>query len=185
MKVSVTTTHLEMRSPEALRRARRVPDDVLLLRAGIPSPELNRAFYTGVGGDWFWMDRLSWTWDQWMSWLSRPEVETWIAHQAGTPAGYFELELQPEQNVEIVYFGVLPGFAGKGIGGYLLSQAVHRAWVMGPVIGRVSVHTCSLDHPAALRNYLARGFSVFKEAVSEMELPHEPPGPWPGAARPR
>jgi GNAT superfamily N-acetyltransferase len=184
MKVPVTTTYLEMRSPEALRLARRVPDDMLLVRAGIPSPVLNRALYTGIGGDWFWMDRLSWTWQQWMSWLSRPEVETWVAHQAGTQAGYFELELQHEGNVEIAYLGVLPQFAGKGIGGYLLSQAVHRAWAMRPGIRRVWVHTCTLDHPGALKNYLARGFSLFKEEVSQMELPHEPPGPWPGAARP-
>lgn len=185
MSVAVTTTYLEMRSPEALRLARRVPDDLLLVRAGIPSPELNRALYTGVGGDCFWMDRLSWSWTQWMRWLERPEVETWVAHQSGTPAGYFELELQAPGNVEIVYFGVLPAFAGKGIGGYLLSQAAHRAWAMRPGIERVWVHTCTLDHPAALTNYLARGFTVFKEEVSHMELPHEPPGPWPGAARPR
>jgi len=185
MKVAVTTTYLEMRSPDALRLARRVPDDMLLVRAGIPSPELNRAFYTGIGGDCFWMDRLAWTWEEWLSWLSRPEVETWVAHQAGTPAGYCELELQPEADVEIVYFGVLPSFAGKGIGGYLLSQVVHRAWSMRKGIRRVWVHTCTLDHPGGLENYLARGFSVFKEEVSQMELPHQPPGPWPGAARSR
>jgi GNAT superfamily N-acetyltransferase len=185
MTVAVTTTHLEMRSPDALRFARRVPENVLLMRAETPSPELNRGFYTGVGGDCFWMDRLSWTWDDWMSWLSRPEVETWIALQAGTPAGYFELEHQPGDQVEIVYFGVLPSFAGKGIGRYLLSQATHRAWSMRDGVRRVWVHTCTLDHPGALTNYLARGFSVFKEEVSAMELPHEPPGPWPGAARPR
>jgi len=185
MKVAVTTTYLEMRSRDALRLARRVPDDMLLVRAGIPSPELNRAFYTGIGGDCFWMDRLAWTWEEWLSWLSRPEVETWVAHQAGTPAGYCELELQPEADVEIVYFGVLPSFAGKGIGGYLLSQVVHRAWSMRKGIRRVWVHTCTLDHPGGLENYLARGFSVFKEEVSHMKLPHQPPGPWPGAARPR
>jgi GNAT superfamily N-acetyltransferase len=184
MNVAVTTTYLEMRSRESLRFAGRVPEDLLLVRAGIPSPVLNRAFYTGIGGDCYWMDRLSWTWTEWMRWLERPEVETWVAHQAGTPAGYFELEVQAEDNVEIAYFGVLPGFAGKGIGGYLLSQAAHRAWAMRPGIRRVWVHTCTLDHPAALGNYLARGFSVFKEEVSHMELPLETPGPWPGARRP-
>ena len=184
MRVPVTTTYLEMLSPDALRLPRRVPDDMLIVRAGIPSPELNRGMYAAIGGDWFWMDRLSWTWQEWLSWLSRPEVETWVAHQAGTPAGYFELELLSGETVEIVYFGILPSFAGKGIGGYLLSQAVHRAWVMRPGIRRVMVHTCTLDHPAALENYLARGFTVFKETVAEMDLPEKPPEPWPGAARP-
>jgi GNAT superfamily N-acetyltransferase len=179
----VRTTYLEMRSLDALRPSTRVPDDVLLLRAGIPSPVLNRAFYTGVGGSWYWLDRLGWSWAQWMAWLDRPELETWVAHLAGTPAGYVELELQREREVEIVYFGVLPQFAGSGLGGYLLSQAVHRAWSMRPSVARVWVHTCTLDHPAALANYLARGFQIFREADHEQELPDLPPGPWPGAGR--
>jgi GNAT superfamily N-acetyltransferase len=185
VKVPVTTTSLEMLSPAALQPAERMPDDILLVRASLPSPELSRSLYTGVGGDWYWIDRLAWTWDRWMAWLARPEVETWVAHQAGTPVGYFELELQPEGSVEIVYFGVLPQFAGKGIGGYLLTQAVHRAWTMGSGIRRVWVHTCTLDHPGALANYRARGFSVFRTEESQMDVPQESPGPWPGAGRPR
>ena len=185
MRQRVRTTYLEMLSPEALRFPSRVPDDLLVVRAAIPSPELNRGFYTGVGGDWFWLDRLSWSWDQWMAWLERPEVETWIALQAGTPAGYFELERQAGGSVEIAYFGVLPQFAGKGIGGYLLSQATHRAWAMAPEVRRVWLHTCDLDHPGAVRNYLARGFTVFKEEEADMDLPAQSPGPWPGAERPR
>lgn len=185
MKVPVTTTSLEMLAPAALRPAERMPDDILLIKASLPSPELNRSLYTGIGGDWYWLDRLPWTWSQWMTWLARSEVETWVAHQAGTPVGYFELELQPEDSVEIVYFGVLPQFAGKGIGGYLLTQAVHRAWFIRPGIRRVWVHTCTLDHPGALANYLARGFSVFRTEESHMDVPQEPPGPWPGAGRPR
>ena len=185
MKVPVTTTSLEMVSRAALRPATRMPDDLLLVRASLPSPELNRSLYTGIGGDWYWLDRLPWTWEQWMAWLSRPEVETWVAHQAGTPVGYFELELQPEGSVEIAYFGVLPQFAGKGIGGYLLTQAVDRAWAMRSGIRRVWVHTCTLDHPGALPNYLARGFRVFKEEEHPVSLPDVPPGPWPNAERPR
>jgi GNAT superfamily N-acetyltransferase len=87
--------------------------------------------------------------------------------------------------VEIAYFGVLPQFTGQGIGSYLLSQAVHRAWAMAPGIRRVWLHTCTKDHPGALRNYLARGFTVCKEEETDMELPAESPGPWPGAERPR
>ena len=185
MIAEVRTTHLQMLSPAALRPAERVPADLLLLRASIPSPELARFLYTAVGGDWFWRERLSWTYRRWLDWLSRPEVETWVAYEAGTPAGYFELEAQPEGTVEITYFGLLPAFAGKGIGGYLLTQAVERAWRVKPGVRRVWVHTCSLDHPAALPNYLARGFTAFKEESHHAELPEEPPGPWPKAERPR
>jgi GNAT superfamily N-acetyltransferase len=185
MKTVVRTTHLEMLSPAALRPASRIPTDFRLLRATFPSPELGRFLYTAVGGDWYWRDRLGWTFRQWQVYLSRPEVETWVGYQAGTPAGYFELESQPQGSVEIAYFGLLPSFAGHGLGGYLLTQAIERAWHLHPVVQRVWVHTCTLDHAAALPNYLARGFRVFKEEEFAVELPDQPPGPWPGAERPR
>jgi GNAT superfamily N-acetyltransferase len=183
MKVRIT--HLEMRSSEALRAPPRLPSDILLLRASVPSPELGRFLYTAVGGDWYWRDRLPWTYPQWLEWLSRPEVETWVAYESGTPAGYFELESQPGGNVQITYFGLLPRFTGRGIGGYLLTQAVARAWSLQSEVRRVWVVTCSLDHAGALPNYLARGFQVFKQEEHTMELPEQPPGPWPGAHRPR
>jgi len=156
-----------------------------VLRASIPSPELGRFLYCAVGGDWYWRDRLSWTYPQWLEWLSRPEVETWVAYERGTPAGYFELESQPEGNVQISYFGLLPSFGGRGIGGYLLAHAVERAWSLHGGVRRVGVVTCSLDHAGALPNYLARGFRICKEEDRAMELPDQPPGPWPGAQRPR
>jgi len=174
-----------MRSPAALRGSAAAPADVLLLRAGVPSPELGRFLYTAVGGDWYWRDRLRWTYQNWLTWLSRPEVETWVAYESGTPAGYFELELQPGATVEISYFGLLPGFVGRGLGGYLLTQAATRAWQLRPEVTRVRVHTCTLDHAGALPNYLARGFTVFDVEEYSVELPDIPPGPWPGAERPR
>lgn len=185
MRTVVRTTHLEMRSPAALSPATRIPPDILLLRSSIPSPEFGRFLYTAVGGDWYWRERLSWTFQKWLAWLSRPEVETWVAYASGTPAGYFELEAQPEQDVEITYFGLLPRFVGQGLGGYLLSQAIARAWQLHPSVRRVWVHTCTLDHAGALPNYLARGFQVFKEEEHTVVLPDQPAGPWPGAERPR
>lgn len=185
MKRVVSTTHLEMRSRAALRPSLSAPAEAILLRAAVASPELNRFLYTAVGGDHFWLDRLTWTWADWMRWLDRPEHETWVLYWSGTPMGYFELERQETSDVEIAYLGLLPGFAGRGLGGYLLTQAVDRAWSLAPEVTRVWLHTCTLDHPAALANYLARGFSVFKEEMVTMDLPEAPPGPWPDARRPR
>ncbi|NOT09533.1 MAG: GNAT family N-acetyltransferase [Gemmatimonadales bacterium] len=184
MNRTVRVTHLEMLSPADLRPSSKVPADALLLRASLPSPELNRFLYTAVGGDWHWRDRLPWTYAQWMAWLDRPELETWVLYLSGTPAGYFELELQGGDTVEIVYFGLMGRFAGQGIGGYLLSQAVSRAWAIRPGVGRVWLHTCSLDHPGAVGNYLARGFVVSKEETKTVDVPEGPSGPWPGAERP-
>ena len=181
MRTAVTTYHLEMRDPGDLRPSRPPRADLEVRQARAPCPELNRFFYTAVGGDWFWIDRLKWSYERWLSYLDRPELETWIGFTAGTPAGYFELEAQLGSNVEIVYFGLLPQFTGQGLGGMLLTAAIERAWQMGPTW--VWMHTCSLDHPSALANYLARGFRIFKEEVAHEDLPNEAPGPWPGSGK--
>jgi GNAT superfamily N-acetyltransferase len=181
MRTAVTTYHLEMTDPAALRPSRATGLDLEIKQARVPCPELNRFFYTAVGGDWFWIDRLPWNYQRWLTYLDRPELETWIGYHAGTPAGYFELEAQPGSNVEIVYFGILAQFVGKGLGGALLTAAVERAWQMGPT--RVWVHTCTLDHPSALGNYVARGFRIFKQELACEELPEQPPGPWPASGK--
>ncbi len=181
MRTNVTTYYLEMADPSMLRPSRASGQDLRVRRAEVPCPELNRFLYTAVGGDWYWIDRLSWTYDQWLSYVNRPELETWIGYVAGTPAGYYELELQTEGNVEIAYFGLLSQFSGRGIGGELLTRAVERAWSMQAM--RVWVHTCSLDGPAALANYQTRGFTLYREEVSQVDLPEEAPGPWSGARR--
>ncbi len=90
---------------------------------------------------------------------------------AAAPAGYFELEAHADASAEIVYFGLLPEFHGRGLGGFLLSEAVREAWATGAP--RVWLHTCTLDSPAALPNYLARGFRPFKEERYVAEIPAE------------
>jgi GNAT superfamily N-acetyltransferase len=174
----VTITHLEMRSPAELR-AKLPPREAASVRVPFAVPELNRFFYTAIGGDYFWVERLPWTHAGWMTYLDRPEQQTWLVTVGGVPAGYFELERQPGDDVEIVYFGLLPAFTGKGLGGWALGEATSRAWEMGAK--RVWVHTCDLDHAGALPNYLARGFRVFKVETKEEDLPDVAPGPWPGS----
>ena len=73
MAVSITTYHLEMLDPGELRPKRIERGDLEITRAEIPCPELNRFLYAAVGGDWFWIDRLGWTYRQWLDWLDRPE----------------------------------------------------------------------------------------------------------------
>ncbi len=175
---SVTTWTLEMRQPEQLRPARRVAG-LAVERAQEPVPELSRFFYTAVGGDWYWTDRLGWSYTDWQRWVGRDEYELWVGWWRGTPVGYLELEAQSGPQVEVAYFGLLPQFVGQGFGGHLLTAGVERAWARAPA--RVWVHTCSLDGPQAKRNYEARGFQVCKVETAEQELPEQPPGPWPGA----
>jgi GNAT superfamily N-acetyltransferase len=179
MSTLVTITHLEMRSRAELRPKPVPSTDVSVARVPVPLPELNRFFYTAVGGQWYWLDRLPWIYADWMRYLDRDELETWVVNVAGTPAGYFELERQAGGELEIVYFGLLPAHVGKGLGGWALTEATKRGWAMGAK--RVWVHTCDLDHPGALANYQARGFRLFKVETKEEELPAKSPGPWPGA----
>ncbi|MBO0709212.1 MAG: GNAT family N-acetyltransferase [Candidatus Dormibacteraeota bacterium] len=174
-----------MREEAALRPAPLPRRPVELHRVVVPSPEFSRFLYTAVGGDWYWTDRLPWTYSEWQRWVDRPELSTWVAAQEGSPAGYFELEVQPlpgddtGTQVEISAFGLLPQFRGAGVGGWLLTEALRRAWALGP--RRVWVNTCSLDGPAALPNYRARGLTVYEERTVEKTLAPQPPGPWPGA----
>src|SRR5437867_4140354 len=115
-----------MRSSAELRPVSQ-PESALIVQAEVPLPELNRFLYTAVGGQWYWIDRLSWDYARWLSWVDRPELETFVLLVRGTPAGYVELEAQPDDNVEVAYFGLLPRFVGQGFGGYLLSAGVERA----------------------------------------------------------
>jgi GNAT superfamily N-acetyltransferase len=180
MRQLVTTTHLEMTSRAQLRLAGGEPR-LSVIRAEIPCPELNRFLYATVGARWYWYMRLTWDYARWQAYLDRPELETWVGYLSGTPAGYFELERQDGGNVELAYFGLVPRFVGRGLGGELLTAAIARGWDMGA--SRVWVHTCDLDHPKALPNYQARGFQVFRVEQAFEELPDAPLEPWPGARR--
>jgi GNAT superfamily N-acetyltransferase len=179
MRVDVTTWTLEQLAPEELVGAPRPDLDLRLVRAERPSPELGRFLYSSVGGNWYWVDRLPWTYARWMEWQQRNGVETWVAYLGGTPAGYFELDASKPGEVEIAYFGLFPDCVGRGIGGWLLTRALERAWELRP--GRVWVHTCSLDGPNALANYRARGMCVCSVETHAQDIDPEPQGPWPGA----
>ncbi|MDP9140614.1 MAG: GNAT family N-acetyltransferase [Pseudomonadota bacterium] len=177
--VAVTTWYLELRDPTRLR-ASSVPQPApLMLRAEQPLPMLNRFLYTAVGGHWYWRDRLVWSYARWMRWLDRPQLHTWVMYVSGTPAGYIELEQQDGGDVEIAYFGLMREFTGRGLGGHLLSDGIARAWAL-PGTKRVWVHTCSLDGPAALGNYQARGMVQYQQETRMVNLPDQPEGPWLG-----
>jgi GNAT superfamily N-acetyltransferase len=185
----VTTTYLQQLAPEEIRPAR-IPDvAVRITRIGRPAPEFCRFLYTAVGGDWYWTDRLPWTRQDWLDHLTRPLVETWVAVADGAPAGHVELtgsSTVDESEVEIAYFGLLPGFLGLGLGGHLPTEGLALAWSLAdrwpgaPPVRRVWVHTCTLDGPAALANYQARGLVAFRSEEAETEVSDAPPGSWPG-----
>ncbi|MEV4940200.1 GNAT family N-acetyltransferase [Streptomyces zaomyceticus] len=187
MSITLTTWSLEQTSPSDLRPATPPEgDDITIRRAEVPSAEFSRFLYTAVGGDIRWADRLSLTYKQWQEIVEKPGAEIWVAYDRGTPAGYVELDPQDDGVVEIVYFGLIPAFRGRRIGGHLLSVGVARAWDLAArwperdATKRVWLHTCSLDGPHAMANYERRGFRLFDTKAEETEET-ETPGPWPGA----
>ena len=167
-----TTTYLEMLDRAALRPAR--TDRGALTLARIPPDEWQwgREMYGSVGGQWLWIDRLSWSDRDWREYYRRPGIELWIARSGSEPAGYFELSRGEDGSTELAYFGLVPECIGHGLGGLLLTLAIERAWNAGA--RRVWVHTSSRDHAHALNNYLARGFRVYHSETREAPL-RKPP----------
>jgi len=167
--VDVTITYLEMRDPRALRARLVSRGGLMLTLVNPPSAEVNASFYGAVGGGYHWTDRLLWSDAEWSTELRREGTETWLLAVDGVDAGFFELTM-PEPGIrEILLFGLLPGFEGQGLGAHLLTCAVQRAWAAGATM--VIVNTCTLDHPGALPNYLARGFRITGTRTERRELP--------------
>ena len=127
-----------------------------------PDFQLNKFFYKQVGKKYRWKDRLTWTDEKWIKYISNKNLETYVISESEDLVGFFELLYNPElKETEISYFGLLEEYIGKGIGGYALSEAIKKSFEKK--IKRVWLHTFTLDHPNALKNYIARGMRVFKK----------------------
>ncbi len=163
MSQQVTTYYLEMNSPDELRYKENPDPDLRVIECEIKQYQVNRFLYEFVGKAWAWYDRLSWVEEAWQQYAENDNLRTWVAYKSGSPAGYYELQYQAEDAIEIAYFGLAEKFIGQGYGGHLLSEAIKCAWDWRPK--RVWVHTCTLDHSSALKNYQARGFKLYKQEV--------------------
>jgi GNAT superfamily N-acetyltransferase len=163
-----TTYTLEMCHPDDLHPKEVDLPGLRIERMATPCPEFNKFLRIVIGSAYRWGIR-PWSREDWVAFAERDDVETWVAYQYGTPAGYFELAKDDEDVVEILNFGLMPDFIGRGLGGHLLTFAVRRAWDWGA--DRVWLHTCTHDHPHALNNYIARGFEV----VRTVQEPANPP----------
>ena len=166
--VEVVRTYLEMADPSELRPAASPDPRARVERMEGCVPSFYRHLYAEVGRRYHWTDRLSWTDDEVRNHLADPSVSVHLLTWAGTSAGYFELKRHEDGSVEIAYFGLLPEYLGRGLGKYLATEAARAAFSLGA--RRVWLHTCTLDDPAALPNYLARGFRPYRRENYEAEL---------------
>ncbi len=166
-RTEVTRTYVELLDARELRLAE-APRAGLSVERAEPCPaDLYRFLYSSVGARYHWVDRLPWSDEEIEEHVGQPSISIWVLRDGRQPAGYFELARHDDRSVEIAYLGLLDAFTGEGLGKYLLSAAVRQAWAPGA--SRVWLHTCTLDHPAALPNYLARGFRVFKTETYSVE----------------
>jgi GNAT superfamily N-acetyltransferase len=150
------TTYLEMTAPEQLREGQTNAAEIEMRPEVFSDPSAYRALYSSVGEAWNWRDRLIMPDGELIATLSKADIS--VLYVNGETAGYIELVNDGAGDVEVAYFGLRPAYFGRGLGKHLLSYGVRRAWDSGAK--RVWLHTCNLDGPAALANYLARGFVV-------------------------
>lgn len=166
--MEVLRTYLALDDPTQLRPAPDAGTDARLVRRDPCPVSEYRRLYRDVGAQWYWHDRLEWSDEDLTAHLAKPEVAVWELLVEGESAGYFELQRHDDGSAEIVYFGLLPAFIGRGLGGMMLTRAVQEAFAMGA--SRVWLHTCTLDSPNALPSYEARGFKPYRTQRLEVEL---------------
>ncbi|WP_075520770.1 GNAT family N-acetyltransferase [Candidatus Pelagibacter communis] len=159
--IPVERNFLELRDIKKLK-FNSSKENKFLIKKIKPDFQLNKFFYKQVGKKHRWIDRLSWTDEKWINFISNKNLETYVISESDDLIGFFELLYNPDLNeTEISYFGLLEEYIGKGIGGYALSEAIKKSFEKN--IKRVWLHTCTLDHPNALKNYIARGMRVFRK----------------------
>lgn len=156
----VTITYLEMLAPPATP-PRPAPKGVQVRRAAPPGVPFYRWLYDAVGAAWNWTDRRALSDEALAANVQHPDVAVHVLYHHGVPAGYAEWDYRRRPAAQLVYFGLLPGHIGQGLGGFFLDWAVRQAWQQASV-GRLWVHTCSLDHPRALGLYQRCGFRIYK-----------------------
>jgi GNAT superfamily N-acetyltransferase len=135
-----------------------------IVEQGKEDPQFCKFLYQKIGEDFYWKDRLAWSIDDWANYLENEKLRFFTAYAGEESVGYYEyLYHDDKQEVEITYMGIFKNYFGRKLGAYLLTHALESGWKHNPK--RIWVHTCTLDHPNALRNYIARGMSIFKKEL--------------------
>jgi ribosomal protein S18 acetylase RimI-like enzyme len=156
--------YLEMKSLSYLKEVKNPNENYEIKLVNPTDFQLNKFLYKYIGKKYHWIDRLSWTDKTWFDYVSNSKLSTYTLKNKEDLVGYFELIYHKDKKeCEIVYFGILEEYFGKKLGGFLLSEAIKKSFKLDT--NRVWLHTCSLDHENALKNYLSRGMSVFKSEI--------------------
>ena len=164
MTQEVKRNYLEIKSIEDLNQRSNPSADYSLNLLDPANFQLNKFFYKNIGNKHKWVDRLIWNEQQWIDYVSSSKVKTYVLKCKDDLVGFFELILHHDKKeVEIAYLGILEEYHNKKLGSYLLSEAIKESFKNK--INRVWVHTCTLDHKNALKNYMTRGMKIFKTEI--------------------
>ncbi|MFL6754186.1 MAG: GNAT family N-acetyltransferase [Sphingomicrobium sp.] len=166
-ELAAVVTYLEMLAP---------PDhqvggsQLSLERVEVPQPEHYRELFRLIGAPWLWFSRLIIDDAHLASIIQHPKVELDVVlDEKGREVGMLELDFREPHDCEFSFVGLIPELSGQGHGRWLLAEALRRAWREG--VDRVHVHTCSLDHPAALTAYRRAGFTPYRRAIERFPDP--------------
>lgn len=166
-KVANVATYLEMRERPAPLSQR--ADAAFSLERWAPSLDEYRSLFKRVGAPYLWFSRLVMPDEHLAAIIRDPAVQVYVVRANGDEAGLLELDFRSPEECELVFFGLLQPYIGKGAGRWLMNRALDLAW--SHPIRRFWVHTCSLDHPSALDFYLRSGFTAFKREIEVADDP--------------
>ena len=162
-RVATIVTSLEMTSPPSIKAEalKRVAGE--LVRVDHPGIDWYRRLFRTVGEDWLWFSRLRMARDELAAVIHDPAIHVYVLRVDSCEAGFLELDFREIGQCEIAFFGLVPNEIGKGLGAYLMREAITRAW--NAPIQRLWMHTCTLDHPSALAFYRRAGFRPYRQQV--------------------
>lgn len=166
--VETTVTYLRMDTPPHIRVL--PPDNLRLSLMHLDHPPVHyyRYLYNTIGDAYDWIDRRVMSDDQLAKAIHADGVDIYVVYSGGVPAGYFELAREGDETW-LAYFGIMPEFIGRGLGKWLLYEAVTTGWATNPKA--MCVETCTLDHPRALGLYQQAGFRPYARKEKTMEIP--------------
>ena len=167
--ITSVITSLEMRTRPSSPTPTLPAEKIAILRAEKPTISFYRYLYNTIGDDWLWWERRVMDDETLSAIIHHPRIEIFILYVRGVPAGFCELDCRTPGEVELVFFGLVPEFIGRGLGNYFLRWAIDQAWTHDPE--RVWVHTCTEDHVNALPMYQKVGFEAVGQETIEIVNP--------------
>ncbi len=167
-KVATVVTCLEMRAPPPARPERAAPA-FTLKRWENPASGAYRALFRRVGEKWMWTSRLTMDDGELRAVLDSDAVEFYVLMDGEREMGLLELDFREPGQCELAFFGLVEEAIGHGAGRFLMDRAIAGAWEKP--ISRFWVHTCHLDHPAALDFYRRSGFTPYAMMIEVMDDP--------------